>query len=224
VARQMAFALPLRSASGREDFFISPANALALSTLDAPETWPQGRMLLIGPEGCGKTHLAQLWADERGACIISGAALAPQLVPALAAAAAVVVENAETLAGDPAAEAALFHLHNLIAAEGGLLLLTAGRSPRDWGLTLPDLVSRIAAFATVRIAPPDDALLAAVLVKLFADRQLAVAPSLITWLVPRIDRSLATARRVVAALDARALAEGGAVSRALAARVLDSAP
>ena len=220
--RQLAFDLPLRSASGRADFFISPANALALATLDAPEAWPQRRMLVQGPAGAGKSHLAHLWADERGAAMVAAVSLTRAVVPGLIAAGAVVVEDAEAIGGTPEAEAALFHLHNLAAAERAFLLLTAARPPRDWGLVLPDLASRMVALATVQIAPPDDALLAAVLVKLFADRQLAVTPALITWLVAHIDRSLAEARRVVDLLDAAALAEGVKVSRALAARVLDS--
>lgn len=221
MAEQLTFALPPDSAGGREDFFVSPANALALATLDAPEAWPQGRMLLTGAAGAGKSHLALLWARERGAAVVSAAALRRDAVPGLAAAPAVVVEDAEAAAGLPEAEAALFHLHNLAGAEGTRLLITAARPPRDWGLALPDLASRMAAIASVQIAAPDDALLSAVLVKLFADRQLAVSPALIGWLLARIDRSLAEARRVVARLDAAALREGVPVSRALAARVLD---
>lgn len=218
----MAFDLPARTALGREDFFVSPASAAALGALDAPGGWPQGRMLLIGPAGAGKSHLAALWAGERGAAMIAARDMTPAAVPRLVAAGAVVVEDGETLGGLPEAEAALFHLHNLAAAEGALLLITAAAPPRDWALQLPDLASRMAALASVQIAPPDDALIAAVLVKLFADRQIAVSPALITWLVARIDRSLAEARRVVARLDAAALAEGARVSRGLAQRVLDS--
>lgn len=220
--RQLAFDLPCRSAQGREDFFVAPANALALATLDAPETWPQRKMLVIAPEGAGKSHLAQIWADERSAVIVDAAALNAENAPGHAAAGAVVVEDADRIGGLGAAEAGLFHLHNLLQAEGGLLLLSARSAPRDWNLTLPDLRSRMEATPNVRITPPDDALLAAVLVKLFADRQLVISAMLVPWLVTRMDRSLATARRVVAALDARALQKGSAVTRALASEVLDS--
>ena len=137
-------------------------------------------------------------------------------------AAALVIENADTVAGDTAAETALFHLHNHMTGRGGLLLLTAARAPRDWGLTLPDLQSRMEATATATLLPPDDALLGAVLVKLFADRQLQVAPGFIRWLVRRIDRSFATARAVVAALDAEALATKRPINSTLAAGLLDS--
>lgn len=231
--RQLTFDLRLRPSRGRGDFYVAPANALAVATLDHAQGWPGGRMLLIGPEGAGKSHLAAIWAEENGAEVVrarlgaeagqgGAGALCEQSAPALARSAAVVVEDAEAVAGDPAQEAALFHLYNLMAAEGGRLLLTAKTPPRDWGLTLPDLISRMSAMASVRIEPPDDALLSAVLVKLFADRQLAVPPALIPWLVTHMDRSLATARRLVAALDARALAERRAITRPLAAQVLDS--
>jgi chromosomal replication initiation ATPase DnaA len=140
----------------------------------------------------------------------------------LAEAPAVVVEDACKIGGNALAEAALFHLHNLLAAHRHWLLLTASQPPRDWGVRLPDLASRMQASAVTRLEPPDDALLAAVLVKLFADRQITVSPALIAWLVTRIDRSLAAARSVVAALDARALQQGAAVTRRLAAEVLDS--
>jgi chromosomal replication initiation ATPase DnaA len=127
------------------------------------------------------------------------------------------------VAGDLAAETALFHLHNLMAQAGGLLLITAAAPPRDWGLGLPDLASRMQGAALARLDPPDDALLSAVLAKLFADRQIAISPALIPYLVARMDRSMAAARDLVARLDAAALARGQAVTRALAATVLDSA-
>ena len=214
--RQLAFDLPVRPALGRGDFFVSPANALAVAQIDAGG-WPAGKLLLIGPEGAGKSHLAQVWATETGAVVLEAAAL-PDLPPE---ALAVVVEDAEKVAGDEAAETRLFHLHNHVLARGGRLLITASAPPRCWGLALPDLASRMEATAQAAVLPPDDALLSAVLVKLFADRQIAVAPSLIPWLVNRMDRSFAAARALVAELDARALAQGGPVTREIAREVLD---
>ncbi|WP_413872054.1 chromosomal replication initiator DnaA [Albidovulum sp.] len=214
--RQLAFDLPVRPALGRGDFFVSPANALAVAQIDAGG-WPAGKLLLIGPEGAGKSHLAQVWATETGAVVLEAAAL-PDLPPE---ALAVVVEDAEKVAGDEAAETRLFHLHNHVLARGGRLLITASAPPRSWGLVLPDLASRMEATALAGIAPPDDRLLSAVLVKLFADRQIAVAPSLIPWLVNRMDRSFAAARAMVAELDTRALARGGPVTREIAREVLD---
>lgn len=220
MTRQLAFDLPARASLRREDFFVSPANAMALATVEGGN-WPLGKLLLIGPEGAGKTHLAHIWAAGHGAVILNGAALAQTDVEARSRT-ATVVEEAEAVAGDPRAETALFHLHNRLAERRLPLLLTAAAPPRDWGLGLPDLLSRMQGTAVTRLEAPDDALLSAALVKLFADRQIAVPASLIPWLVARMDRSLASARALVARLDAAALARGGPVTRQLAAELLDS--
>ena len=220
MTRQLAFDLPVRAALGRENFFVSPANALALAALDGWRGWPGGRMLLVGPEGAGKTHLAHVWAAGARAEILPATGLHTRPLPGLADHGAVVVEDADHLS-DPADEVALFHLHNLLGAQAGTLLVTAAAPVRDWGLTLADLASRMQAIAVTRLDAPDDALLAAVLVKLFADRQITVAPVLIPYLASRMDRSFAAARELVARLDALALAEGRPVTRALAARLLD---
>lgn len=219
---QLTFDLPVRPALGREDFFVSPANAHAVAALDAPAGWPQGKLLLIGPAGAGKSHLAAVWAATSGATIIAARDLSENDAPRLAATGAVVVEDAEKVAGLPELETALFHLHNVIAVAGGYLLLTAASPVKSWGLRLPDLASRMQATAIARLEAPDDSLLGAVLVKLFADRQVVVPPALIPYLVARIHRSFATARSVVAMLDARALALGRPISLALAAELLDS--
>jgi chromosomal replication initiation ATPase DnaA len=220
VTGQLAFDLPALVALKRSDFFVSPVNALALAALDGWRDWPQGKMVLVGPSGAGKTHLAQIWAGETGAALLPATAMAGADLPALGARGALVVEDADRLAGR-AAEEARFHLHNLLAAGGGALLLTATTPPRDWGLGLPDLASRMQATSVARLDGPDDALLSAVLIKLFADRQITVPPSLISYLVQRMDRSFAAARALVAGLDAHALAKGRPVTRQLAAELLD---
>ncbi len=219
--RQLAFDLPSRVALGREDFFVSPSNALAVATVGGWRDWPGGRMLLLGAAGSGKTHLAHVWAAEAGGQIIDAGALAG-LDPTAVTTGPLAVEDADRIAGDRVAETALFHLHNLAAAQGQPLLLTAASPARDWGLALPDLLSRVQAFPLARLEPPDDALLSAVLIKLFADRQITVAPTLIPYLVSRMDRSFAAAHDLVEALDARSLAEGRPITRQLAAPLLDS--
>jgi chromosomal replication initiation ATPase DnaA len=218
---QLVFDLAAPPALGPEDFFVSPANALAVRMLSDPAGWPEGKLLLIGPAGAGKTHLLRIWAGERESAILGPAALAAELPARLPP--AVAIDDADRIAGDNAAEEALFHLHNRIRAARGHLLLTARAPASRWGLRLPDLASRMEAAATATLAPPDDALLAALLVKLFADRQLAVAPNVIEWLVPRMDRSFDAAHRLVAAIDARSLALGRPVTRALAAEVMGEA-
>lgn len=202
---------------GRGDYLVSAGNAAALAALDGWAGWPNGRMILVGPAGAGKTHLAQVWAAATDARLLPASEL-PDLDPVALAAGPVAIEDAESLARQPEA---LFHLINAMAAARQPLLMTAGLPPRDWGVSLPDLFSRLAASAILRLEPPDDALLAAVLVKLFADRQIAVPANVIAYALPRIERSLAAARDFVARIDTAALAQGRPVSRQLAAVLLD---
>ena len=206
---------------GRADFLPAPSNAAALALIDMPERWPQGRLILAGPEGSGKSHMAAFWAAENGARRVSVSALSADAADALMPqGGALVVENAHRAGGAAGAELALFHLWNLSGARGGLLLLTARVPPRDWGLALPDLASRMASTALVRLDPPDEHLLTAVLVKLFADRQLSPGPGVIEALVRHMDRDLGLARRLVAEIDRDALSEGRAVTRPLAMAAL----
>ncbi len=212
---QLAFDLGRTETFGAADFFASPSNATAYAQLIGGD-WPGGRMLLIGPKGAGKTHLAHIWAGRAGAQIVAAADLA--MLDLGSVSGALVIEDAGTLAGIAPAEEALFHLWNRSVP----LLITAACAPRDWGLGLPDLVSRVQSMAVAVLQPPDDALLAAVLVKLFADRQVQVQPNLISFLLPRMERSVAAAARIVADLDARALRLGKPISRTLAGDVFGS--
>ncbi|PIE06653.1 MAG: chromosomal replication initiator DnaA [Rhodobacterales bacterium] len=219
MARQLAFDLPHRTARGRGDFFVSDSNASALDAIEQWQGWPGRKLLLVGPEGAGKSHLVQVWAGLAGAEVVEARRLDGTGLAALEGH-NIALEGADTLAGDPTREQAAFHLHNLVLAAGGHLLLTARDAPGRWGLTLPDLESRMSGTRLVRIDPPDDALLAAVIVKLFADRQIGVSPRVVSYLTRRLDRSLAAAGEAVARLDAAALAEGSKVSVELAGRVL----
>jgi chromosomal replication initiation ATPase DnaA len=213
--RQLAFDLRNPEAMTREHFFVAPSNALALATVDGWQDWPGRKLLLVGPEGAGKTHLAHIWAALAGAAILVAPDLADTDIASLTGR-AVVVEDADRIG---TAETQLFHLHNLVTSTGALLL-TARTPPRDWDLTLPDLKSRMQATPIAQLDGPDDALLSAVLVKLFADRQVAVPANLIPYLISRMPRSIGAARALVAAMDARALAAGRPITRSLAADVL----
>lgn len=215
--RQLAFDLPNPAAMTREDFFVAPSNALALQAVENWQNWPGRKLLLVGPDGAGKTHLARIWAVMANAVVLSAGDLADADVARLADR-AVAVEDADRIGP---AEAQLFHLHNLVTGTGSLLL-SARTPPRDWGLRLPDLISRMQATPIAQLDAPDDALLSAVLVKLFADRQVAVPGNLIPYLVSRMPRSVGAARALVSGLDARALAAGRPITRALAGEVLDS--
>lgn len=214
---QLTLALPTETAMGREDFLEAPSNALALAAVEAPGGLPAGIAVLCGPAGSGKTHLARIWAARSGARWQAPEALVADL-PALIAPGAplsVAIDDAHRLAGSRATEEALFHLVNHLRGRGALLM-TAPVPVRDWGLALPDLVSRLSAAAHPALSEPDEALLAAVLVKLFADRQLRVEPALIDYLLARMERSLGAARRLVADLDTLALQRKRRITRDLA--------
>jgi len=211
-ARQLPLNLPHEPSFAREDFLESSANVEALRAIEAWPNWAGRMLLLIGPAGSGKSHLGAIWARSSGATIAEAKAL-PQAFDAPA----LLVEAADRIG---AAEASLFHLINQAREAGAGVLLTARSPPDAWGLKTPDLTSRLRLALTARLKPPDDDLARAVLFKLFADRQLAVDPSVIAYIALRIERSLGAARAIVEALDREGLARGRAVTRAMAADVL----
>ena len=219
MATQLGFDLPVRAALGREDFFGSPANAMAVPLLEGWQGWPGRKLLLIGPAGAGKTHLAHVWAAQSSARILPAAGLEQADIPALAQG-HVVVEDIDQIAGQQGAEQALFHLHNLVIAEGHSLLLTSACAPQHLGLSLPDLQSRVQGCQSASLGAPDDRLLGAVLMKLFADRQLVPTSDTLPYLVRWMTRSFDSARQIVAEMDAQALAQGRPLNRALAREVL----
>ena len=212
--------MPSRAALGRDAFFVAPSNAMALAMIEGWQNWAGGKLVLSGPAGAGKTHLSHVWAEMAGAQIVAATDITADAVPDLATG-NVAVEDVPLIAQNSAAQTTLFHLHNLALAEGHSLLLTGELPVQHWGLTLPDLVSRLRAATCVTLDPPDDALLAALLVKLLADRQLTPKPDLIPYLLTRIDRSFANAITVIETLDAASLALKRPITRALAVQVLD---
>jgi chromosomal replication initiation ATPase DnaA len=218
VPRQLALALDHAESFAREDFLSGPSNAQALALIEAWPQWPHRSVMLTGPEGSGKSHLAAIWAQAAGARLIAARALEPASVPRALATGALVVEDIAAGAFD---ERALFHLVNLAREEAAFLLLTAQQAPAAFALR--DLASRLKALPVVALAPPDDVLLRAVLVKLFADRQLAVDESLIGYVATRIERSFAAARACVARLDEEAMRQKRPLTRALAAEILRAA-
>ena len=221
--RQLALAHGHGESFDRADFLSGPGNEAALALIDRWPDWPSQAMILTGPEGAGKSHLAAIWAHTAGARIISCRALDAATVPRALSTGALVIEDcgdAGDVARGPVDEAALFHLLNLAKEERAYLLITARSAPAAWHIALADLASRLRAMPVATLAPPDDAMLAGLLVKLFADRQLAVDAALIAFLVKRIERSYAAARAAVAMLDDAALRLKRPITRALAAEIL----
>ena len=195
---QLVLPLEIRSAQGRADFIVAPANQRAVAFLDSYPHWPAPAVALFGPAASGKSHLAAVWADKAGATVLEAAQLESG-IPA----GPLVVEN--VTAG--VAEAPLFAL----LERGTPLLLTAQLPPADWpekfALSLPDLVSRVRALLAFALWAPDDALLMGLAVKLFADRQVQVPENVVTHMIRSLERSPAAIRDFVARADAVALAE-----------------
>jgi chromosomal replication initiation ATPase DnaA len=215
--RQLAFVLPHAESLTRDNFLEGPANTAGLALIDAWPEWPSRTVLLAGPEGSGKSHLAAIWAEAAGARSTTAHALTAANVPAALATGALVVEDLKPADLD---ERALFHLLNLAREDQAYVLITARVPPASFEIELRDLRSRLRALPVVSLQEPDDQLFRALIVKFCADRQLAVDESVVGYLVTRIERSYAAVRQAVELLDREALSLGRPVTRALAAEVL----
>ena len=218
--RQLAFALPHAESLSRDNFLEGPANAEALALVDRWPDWPNRIMLLVGPEGSGKSHLASIWAEQAGARSTSAHALTAAGVPGALATGALVIEDLKPAEFD---ERAMFHLMNLAREDEASVLITARLAPSAFEIELRDLRSRLRAVPMVSLLPPDDQLFRALIVKFCADRQLAVDETVVSYLATRIERSFAAARQAVELLDTEALRLGRPVTRALAAELLRNA-
>jgi chromosomal replication initiation ATPase DnaA len=215
--RQLAFALPHSESLSRDDFLEGPSNAAALALVDGWPDWPNRIMLLAGPEGSGKSHLAAIWAEAAGARSTTAHSLTPAAVPGALATGALVVEDLDPARID---ERALFHLLNLAREDEAFVLITARMPPSAMEVELRDLRSRLRAVPVVTLRPPDDQLFRALIVKFCADRQLNVDETVVSYLATRLERSFVAARQTVELLDTEALRLGRPVTRALAAELL----
>jgi chromosomal replication initiation ATPase DnaA len=218
--RQLAFALPHAESLTRDNFLEGPANEAGLALIDSWPDWPNRIMLLVGPEGSGKSHLATIWAEQAGARATAAHALTAASVPGALATGALVVEDLKPQGFD---ERALFHLMNLAREDEAFVLMTARIPPSAFEIELRDLRSRLRAVPTVSLLPPDDLLFRALIVKFCADRQLTVDEAVVSYLANRIERSYAAAHHAVELLDTEALRLGRPVTRALAAELLRNA-
>jgi len=213
---QLVLALGHAESFAREDFLAGPSNAAALALVERWPDWPARVMAMVGPEGSGKSHLAAVWAETAGARVLAARLLGATDLPAAFSTGALVLEDLDPATLD---ERALFHLLNLAREEGAFVLMTARIPPPAFPVVLGDLASRLRAVPAVTLAPPDDALLRSLIVKLAADRQLSVDEALVNYLATRIERSFAAARAAVNRIDQEAMRQHRPVTRALAAEL-----
>ncbi|MDH3580780.1 MAG: DnaA/Hda family protein [Hyphomicrobiales bacterium] len=218
MSEQLVFELPHRPALGADDFLVSECNATAVRLVDAWPAWSHNIHVIVGPAGCGKSHLANVWRLNSRAQMVANDIPGMDALDSLATAPALVLEDAERAGIE---EKTLFHLINLCNENDLPLLMTARILPADWPVSLPDLISRLRSFPVISIGPPDDDLLRAVLVKHFDDRQLSVAPQVISFLTTRMERSMDFAGRLVEAIDKASLEAGRKITRQFASQVLE---
>jgi chromosomal replication initiation ATPase DnaA len=216
ISEQLALAFSHEAASGRDDLLVTGSLEAAVSIVDEWPNWPSPVVVLAGPAGSGKSHLAKIWQEISGAISIhptagSSAARNGEQHP-------VLFEDADRRGFD---DTELFHTINTVRENKTTLLMTTRDWPANWDVALPDLRSRLKAVTVVEIGEPDDELLTQVLFKLFADRQLFLDDKLISYIVTRMERSLDTAQMIVERLDTLALSRGTRITRALAGEVLN---
>jgi chromosomal replication initiation ATPase DnaA len=215
--KQLTLELPLEPRFGREDFLVSPSNERAYALIERWPDWPDTILLLEGPRGSGKSHLAAIWAAQSHGWTVDAFEVGTDRVPHLVSNGALVIEDLHSAGGD---EPALFHLLNLARERRAYVLITTAVAVGELPIRTPDLKSRLRLAPSVSLDPPDDALLRAVLVKLFVDRQLVVDTTVVDFLALRIERSLAAAAETVAALDREALSRGRRITRPMAAELV----
>lgn len=222
--RQLALDFDHRPALQGEDFLVAPCNKEAIAWIDRWPDWPTIALVIHGPVGCGKTHLAQVFRGQTQAVNISATDLEnlePPII--LGKAKAGLLDNLDVFfSGErrPHLEEALLHLYNTAKEQGVSLMMTAKAPPSRWPLSLPDLTSRLKTATAVEIGPPDDALLAAVLVKQFGDRQLRVDADVVAFVQSRVERSFGALGRLVERADKMAMAEKRRITVPLIRQVL----
>ena len=215
--RQLPIEFPHRPSLDKEDFFVAPCNIEAVEMIDQWPNWPHFAICIYGSEGCGKSHLANVFASN-----VSAHDNYPYRIPCVQAKdikldtphklfakhRCLIVENLSRKINNEA----IFHLYNLYRNEGGFILFTSEIAPARMNISLPDLQSRLNIMPSLEIKDPDDELLSCLLVKLFSDRQIFITPEQINYIVSNMQRSFSYARKLVETTDRISLARKRAVS------------
>ena len=209
--------LPHRPAMGRDDFLIADSNRAAVDMIDSWPDWPAPILFLVGPEGSGKSHLAAIWQSAAGASQAICSQMTVETVPEMMRSGALLLEDCVEPQRN---ERALFHLFNYVREQSGHVLVVTEELPAYWKVDLPDLRSRLRAAPVITVDEPDDALLRAVLAKLFQDRQISVEENVLGYMIVRMERSMRAARDLVEEIDRQALAAKAPVTRTFVARLM----
>lgn len=219
--QQIPLNLTMRPAHGRDDFLIERANQDAVQWIDRWPDWPAPCCIITGPAASGKTHLAAVWQEKSGAHQINPNDLTKVSAEKLRGNHRhLLIDGIDPWIGDKTAETQLFHLYNLAKEHNTFLLITMRSTPADLNFALPDLASRLRAAPLASIAPPDDALLSALLIKQFYDRQIQIGPDILPYILPRMERSFAAVRDIVQNADHLALSKKSKISIPLMREVL----
>ncbi len=214
---QIPFELPVDPGFARSDLIVTTTNRLAVEFIDSWPDWQGKPVVLVGPVGSGKSHLAHIWAGQAKAQIIDAKSLDAG-AGELQSDCNLVVEN---ITNDTFQDRNLFHLLNSAGANGKSVLMLSRHWPQSWGVELADLNSRLRAATLLELSEPDDEMLKQVLLKLFADRQVAVDQSVVDFMTLRMERSIRSATEAVEYLDREALARQKKITRSLAAEALE---
>ncbi len=219
---QIPLPLPHDAAMGADDFLVTDSNREAVTWINKWPEWPAHGLVLTGLSGSGKTHLLSLWLEKSGGNLVTvPELLALNAVTMTETTKAIAIDDADALAGNAATEESLFHLYNHLKTEQGSLLLTMSCGVGQVGFVLPDLRSRLLTLPATGLGAPDDALLEALIVKQFRDRQITLDAGVVSYLAARAARDAASIRDLVERLDRAALAAGRKITIALARSILE---
>ena len=188
--------------------------------IDSWPNWPFFALCIYGEEGCGKTHLANVFANN-----VSRLTNYPYHIPFIKAS-QLKLENVHELFArnkclvvedlqDTTDFEAMFHLYNLYRNEDGNILFTSTHAPARLNIPLADLQSRLNIVQAVEIKEPDDDLLSALIIKLFADRQITPSLEAVNYIITNMQRSFAYARKLVEEIDNISLAKKRGITIAI---------